>query len=141
MYLFVGPLGFPNVFGIDREGLVNLLYDSLQENDWDREGRKRSKKTDDFFLLGLVCQAGTSQITTRLFQVVERFFDPFDIFKTKFCLDDFHIADRIDISLDVNDLCIVKRTNDLEDSIYGTDMGEESIAEPSSSRSTLAAER
>lgn len=50
------------------------------------------------------------------------FLYPFDILEPEFCLDDFHVTEWVNIALYVNDFRIVKATDDLEDTIYGTDV-------------------
>ena len=52
-------------------------------------------------------------------------------------MDDFHVADGIDVSLDVDDFCVVESTNDLEDAVDGTYVREERVSETCTSRSAL----
>ena len=94
----------------------------------------------DFLLLGLVRQTAATEIATRLFQVVQSLFNPLDILEAEFGLDDFHVADGVDITLDVDDFCVVKSTNDLEYPSDGADMRQEGITKTGSSRSTLDGE-
>ena len=50
------------------------------------------------------------------------FFDPFYVLETQFGLDNFHVAKRVHVALDVDDLGIVKSAHDLEDAIDGADV-------------------
>ena len=47
---------------------------------------------------------------------------PLDILQAQLRLDDLHITDGVDLAFDVDDLGIVECTNNLEDTIDGTDM-------------------
>ena len=64
-------------------------------------------------------------------------FYPFYIFQPEFCLDDFHVAEGVDFAFDVNDFSIVEGTDDLKDTIDGTDMGQEGVSETCTSRRAL----
>ena len=48
--------------------------------------------------------------------------NPFDILQPKLGLDDLHISQRVDITLDVDDFIVIESTDDLEDTIDGTDV-------------------
>lgn len=50
------------------------------------------------------------------------FLNPLDILQAKFGLDDFHVTDRVDIALDVDDIGVIERPDNLENTIYRTDM-------------------
>ena len=78
--------------------------------------------TYELLLLGLVGQTDGSQTPRDLLELFNLLFDPFDILQSQFGRDDLHISTWVDITLDVNDLGIVKRTNDLEDTVDGSDM-------------------
>ena len=52
-------------------------------------------------------------------------------------MDDFHVADRINVSLDVDDLRIVEGANDLKDAVDSTYVREERVSETCTSRSAL----
>lgn len=50
--------------------------------------------------------------------------------------DNVQITDRINVTLDVDNLSIVEATNDLEDGIDGTDVRQEGVTQTSTSRGT-----
>lgn len=58
------------------------------------------------------------------------------ILDAKLLVDDLEITDGVDITLDVDDLSVVEATNDLEDGIDCTNVGQERVAETSTSRGT-----
>ena len=91
---------------------------------------KECETTHDFLFPGLVCQTGASERPTSLLQTVQMLLDPFDILQPKLGLDDLHISQRVDITLDVDDFIVIESTDDLEDTIDGTDVGQELIAQP-----------
>ena len=59
-----------------------------------------------------------------------------NILDTQLLTDDGQISDWVDVSLYVNDFGIVETSYDLEDSIDGTNVGQESISKTSTSRGT-----
>lgn len=63
--------------------------------------------------------------------------NPFDVFETKFGLDDLHIAQGIDVSLHMDDFGIVESANDLEDAIDRTYVRKERISKPGACRRAL----
>ena len=63
--------------------------------------------------------------------------DPLYILETQLGLDDFHVTDGVDLSVDVYDLGIVEGTDHLEDTIDGADMGQEGVAKTSTCRRAL----
>jgi hypothetical protein len=63
--------------------------------------------------------------------------NPLDVFETQFGLDDFHVAHRINVSLDVDHFRIVEGANNLEDTVDGTYVREEGIPETCTGRSAL----
>lgn len=93
--------------------------------------------THDLLFLSLVRQAVASKSTARLLEAVEVLLNPLDILEAKFGLDNLHIADRVDVALDVNDLGVIESAHHLEDTIYGTDMREESVAQTGTSGRSL----
>jgi len=56
---------------------------------------------------------------------------PFDVFEAKFVLDNFHVAQGVDVSLHMDDFGIIESANDLEDSVDRAYMREERISKPS----------
>jgi hypothetical protein len=56
---------------------------------------------------------------------------PLDVLQPQLRLDDLHIAQGVDIALDVDYLGVVEGTHDLEDAVDGTDVREEGVAETS----------
>ena len=77
-------------------------------------------------LLHLQILASTSCL---LDKVLKRLLHEFDILDAKLVGNDVQVTDGVDVSLDVDDLGIVKAPNHLEDGIDGTDVGQESVAE------------
>ena len=63
--------------------------------------------------------------------------NPLDIFETKLGLDDFHITDRVDVSLYVDDFGVVEGADDLEDAVDGADVGKEGVSETGTRRGAL----
>jgi hypothetical protein len=53
---------------------------------------------------------------------LKRLLDELDVLEPKLFSNDVKVTCGVDISLDVNDLCVVKATDDLEDGIDGTNM-------------------
>jgi hypothetical protein len=47
---------------------------------------------------------------------------PFDVLKTKLVLDDFHVAQGVNVSLHMDDFGVVESANDLEDAVDRTYM-------------------
>ena len=62
-------------------------------------------------------------------QSLELFLNELGILDPQFTLNDLKISDWVNIALDMNNFGIIEASNDLEDSIYGTDVGQECIAE------------
>jgi hypothetical protein len=56
---------------------------------------------------------------------------PFNVFKAQLVLDDFHVAQGIDVTLDMNYLRVVKGAYDLKDAIDGPYVREERVSKPS----------
>jgi hypothetical protein len=88
------------------------------------------------FLLGLLGQAvGTTSPHPSL-QRLDGLLRPLDVLQPQLGLDDGHISGRIDITLNVNDLGVIERSDHLEDSIDRTDVRQESVSETSTGGST-----
>ena len=68
-----------------------------------------------------------------LLVVLEGLLGELDILDAKLLADDLQVTDRVDITLDVDDLGIVEATDDLEDGVDGANVGQESITETSTS--------
>lgn len=60
--------------------------------------------------------------------------DELDVLDPKLVRDDLEITYRIDVALYVYNLSIIEASHDLEDSVNGSDVRQESIAETSTSR-------
>jgi hypothetical protein len=58
---------------------------------------------------------------------------PFNVFKAQLVLYDLHVAQGINVALDMNYLRVVKGANDLKDAIDGPYVREERVSEPSTS--------
>ena len=77
----------------------------------------------NLFFLRLIRQRRAAQRSSSLFQVLQCFRHPFDILQSQLSLNNLHITDRIDVALYVDDLSIVERANDLEDTVNSADVG------------------
>ena len=62
--------------------------------------------------------------------------DELNILDTELFANDLEITNRVDIALDVNNLGVVKASDDLEDGIDGADVGQESVTKTGTSRGT-----
>jgi len=69
--------------------------------------------------------------TGLLLVVLEGLLGELDVLDAKLLADDLEITDRVDITLDVDDLGIVKATDDLEDGVDGANVGQERVTETS----------
>lgn len=61
-----------------------------------------------------------------------------NILESQLLADDVQITSGVDITLDVDNLSVVKASNNLEDGIDSTDVGEERVSETSSSGRTAS---
>lgn len=71
-----------------------------------------------------------------LAQSLKSLLNKLDILDTQFFADDGQIPDRINITLNVDNLRIVKAAHDLEDGIDGTNVRQERVTETGTGRST-----
>lgn len=62
-----------------------------------------------------------------LLQTVQGLLYEFSVFDSKFFAYDIEVSNRVDITLDVDDLGVVEASHDLEDGVHSTDMREESV--------------
>jgi hypothetical protein len=62
---------------------------------------------------------------------------PFDIFKTELVLNNFHVAQGIDVALHMYNFRVVESANDLEYAIDSAHMRKERVSETSTCRSAL----
>jgi hypothetical protein len=85
--------------------------------------------THDLLLLGLVGETGAAEVAAGLLEAVEVLFDPLDVLEAELGLDDVHVAEGVDVALDVDDLGVVEGADDLEDAVDGADVGEEGVTE------------
>jgi len=135
--LFVVPICLASVLVVNSENLENLLNGRLKKGKNVNRGKRTVRNnTDQFLSLGLVCQS-VGVRPCCLLHGFDGLLDPFDILETKFRLDNFHVAKRVDVTLDVNDLGVVKGTNDLENTVHSANMGQEGVSEASPRRRTL----
>ena len=79
---------------------------------------------------------GLATTTGLLLVVLEGLLGELDVLDAELIADDLQITDGVDITLDVDDLGIVKATDDLEDGVDGANVGQEGVAETSASRGT-----
>lgn len=68
-----------------------------------------------------------------LLLVLESLLDELNVLQPQLLADDVKIADGIDVTLDVDNLGIVKTPDDLEDGIDGANVRQEGIAETGTS--------
>ena len=81
-----------------------------------------------FFLAQLLHLQSLSTTSRLLSEILESLGHEFNILDAQFLIDDGEISNGIHVALDVNDLRIVKASNDLEDGIDSTNMGKERIS-------------
>lgn len=93
-------------------------------------------KTNDFLLLGLVSQVGSAGASETLLQGLELLLCPLNVLQTKLGLDDLHVSDGVDFTLDVDNLGVVEAADDLEDTVDSANVRQESVAETSTGRCT-----
>lgn len=116
--------------------MQNLLDGRLERLD-QRLIQCRKRITYDLFLPCFLCQTVTAETPASLLETLQSLLRPLDIFESEFGLDDLHIADRIDVALDVGDLGVIKGTDHLEDPINSANVGQEGISEACSGGGTL----
>lgn len=109
--LFVCPCSFSDIPVI----LCQLLQDLLNRR--------------NLLLLGFIGQRNCSQIPRVLLQPLQLFLHPVDIFQPQLGRDDLHISERVDITLYVNDLGVIECSDDLEDTVDSSDVGQEGVSE------------
>ena len=81
-----------------------------------------------FFLAQLLHLQSLSTTSRLLSEILESLGHEFNILDAQLLIDDGEISNGIHVALDVNDLRIVKASNDLEDGIDSTNMGKERIS-------------
>jgi hypothetical protein len=59
---------------------------------------------------------------------------PLDIFQTQLGLDNLHISNRVNFTLDMDNFRVIKRADDLENPIDATNVRKESVAQPRTRR-------
>ncbi len=84
----------------------------------------------------LLCLETLPALASSLLLVLERLFDKFNVLESQLVADDVEVSRRVDVAFDVDDLGVIKTPHDLEDSIDGTDMGQEGIPKPGASGGT-----
>lgn len=102
-----------------------------------REARQGTKRTDSLLLLGLVSQTRSTSNSSKLGLLDERLLNPVDVLQSKLVLDDLHVSDRVDVTLDVDDLGVVERSDDLEDTVDSPDVRQERVSETGSGGGTF----
>jgi hypothetical protein len=93
--------------------------------------------TYNFFLLGLVSETVAAQTSASLFETFESLLNPVNVLESQLRLDYVHITQRVHVPFDVDDFSIIKGTNNLENAIDGTDVGQKRVSETSTCGSTL----
>ena len=84
-------------------------------------------------LLHLQTLATSSRL---LDKVGVRLLDKLNVLQAQLLCDDIQVTDGVDVTLNVDDLGIVKASDDLEDGIDGTDVRQESVTKTGTSGST-----
>ena len=59
------------------------------------------------------------------------FLDPFNVLQPEFCGNDFDISDRVDVAFYVDDFGVIEGAHHLEDTIDGSDVGQEGVSKTS----------
>jgi hypothetical protein len=62
---------------------------------------------------------------------------PFDVFKTELVLNNFHVAQGVDVALHMYNFRVVESANDLKYAIDGAHMRKERVSKSSTCRSAL----
>ncbi len=83
----------------------------------------------DLLLLLLVREGRVAEGAAGLLEALEVLLDPLDVLQAELRRDDLHIANRVDVALDVDDLRVIERAHDLEDAVDGAHVGQERVAE------------
>jgi hypothetical protein len=89
-----------------------------------------------FLLLELLHLKRLTTTASLLLQILKSLLDELDILDTELLADNLEITNGVDITLNVDNLGIIETSDDLEDGIDGTDVGQESVSETSTSRGT-----
>lgn len=71
-----------------------------------------------------------------LLETLNLLLNPLNVLETELGRDDLHVTDGVDVTLDMDNLGVIESTDDLEDTVDGTDVRQESVAETSTGRST-----
>lgn len=122
-HLLVVPVALTNILLLHRQHMQHLLH------------------RRNLLLLLPISETRATQRTSSSLQRIELLLDPLDVLETKLVLDDLHVADGVDVALDVDDLGVVERADDLEDAVDGADVGEEGVSEAGTCRGALGDER
>ena len=112
-HLFANPVNLTRILVVLGQRVVDLLH-----------GR-------DLLLARLIGEGIASKGAAGLLQAFKVLFDPLNVLETELGGDDVHVAAGVNVTLDVNDFCIVEGANDLEDTIDGADVREEGVSETS----------
>jgi hypothetical protein len=91
---------------------------------------------EGLLLLELLHLKRLTATASLLDKVLVSLFDKLDILDTELLADNLKITDGVDITLDVNDLGIVKTSDDLENGIDGANVRQEGVTETGTSRGT-----
>lgn len=64
---------------------------------------------------------------------LEGFLHELDVLEPQLLGDDVQVTSRVDVALDMDDLCIVEATHDLEDGVHSANVRQEGVAQTSTS--------
>lgn len=119
--LLIIPFHFANILAVFGQDFENTFDCGLTK--WvSISNRNVIDRAHQFFLLGLVRQAVATKRASCLLHILNSLLHPVDVLQTKLGLDDLHIPERVDVTLDVDNLRVIKRSDDLEDTVDGADM-------------------
>lgn len=82
-----------------------------------------------FFLTQLLHLQGLTTTTRLLLQVLQSLLNELNIFDPQFLVDDSQIPNRVNVTLNVDDLSIVETPNDLENGIDSTNVRQERVTQ------------
>ena len=69
-----------------------------------------------------------------LLQILQSLFNEFDILQAQLLADDIEISHRVNVTLNVNDLCIIEAPHDLKDRVDSADVRQECISQSGTRR-------
>lgn len=117
-HLGIGPVALPDVSVV----LLDVLEDLLNDG--------------NLLLLLPVLETVVAGRSGVLLGHVESLLYPVNVLEPELGGDDLHVTEGVDVALNVDDLSVVESTNDLEDTVDGSHVGQESVSETGTGGST-----